>query len=65
MRSCKRLLDAKDEGADWTEVVRIVLHIDPTREPERAQCAWVSHLARALWMAEVGYRNLVNGRALQ
>jgi hypothetical protein len=25
-----RLLDADAEGADWQEVARIVLHIDPT-----------------------------------
>ena len=31
-----RLLDADDEGADWREVARIVLHIDPDREPARA-----------------------------
>jgi hypothetical protein len=31
-----RLLDADAEGADWREVARIVLHIDPDREPERA-----------------------------
>lgn len=27
-----RLLDAKADGADWTEVARIVLHRDPDRE---------------------------------
>jgi hypothetical protein len=31
-----RLLDADTEGADWKEVARIVLRIDPEREPERA-----------------------------
>ena len=31
-----RLLDADAEGADWREVAKIVLHIDPDREPERA-----------------------------
>jgi hypothetical protein len=35
-----RLLDAERDGADWTEVARIVLHIDPAREPERARRAW-------------------------
>ena len=29
-----RLLDADAEGADWREVARIVLHIDPEREPD-------------------------------
>jgi hypothetical protein len=28
-----RLLDADAEGADWQEVAKIVLHIDPEREP--------------------------------
>jgi hypothetical protein len=28
-----RLLDAEAEDADWKEVVRIVLRIDPAREP--------------------------------
>ena len=31
-----RLLDAEAAGADWKEVARIVLHIDPDREPVRA-----------------------------
>lgn len=30
-----RLLDAAAEEADWREVARIVLHIDPEKEPER------------------------------
>jgi hypothetical protein len=28
-----RLLDADAEGAAWTEVASLVLHIDPAREP--------------------------------
>ena len=49
-----RLLDADAEGADWAEVARIVLHIDPSREPDRARHAWESHLARAKWMTTHG-----------
>jgi hypothetical protein len=56
-----RLLDADAEGADWAEVARIVLHIDPSNEPERARRAWESHLARAKWMTEHGYRDLLWG----
>jgi hypothetical protein len=56
-----RLLDAVAEGADWKEVARIVLHIDPDREPARARHAFDSHLARAEWMADHGYRDLVRG----
>jgi hypothetical protein len=43
-----RLLDAEAEGADWAEVARIVLHIDPAREPERARRAWETLLARSI-----------------
>ncbi|MEH2566769.1 DNA -binding domain-containing protein [Bradyrhizobium sp. AZCC 2289] len=58
-----RLLDADADGADWQEVARIVLHIDPEREPERARRAFDSHLARARWMTEQGYRQLLRGGA--
>ena len=58
-----RLLDADAEGADWQEVARIVLRIDPELEPERARQAWDSHLARARWMTENGYRHLLQGGA--
>jgi hypothetical protein len=54
-----RLVDADAEGADWTEVARIVLHIDPSRERGRAWRSWESHLARARWMTEHGYRHLL------
>jgi hypothetical protein len=54
-----RLLDAEAAGADWKEVTRIVLHIDPDREPARARNAFDSHLARARWMADHGYRHLL------
>ena len=56
-----RLLDADAEGTDWREVARIVLHIDPERESARARRAHESHLARALWMTEHGYRHLLRG----
>lgn len=58
-----RLLDADTEGADWREVARVVLHIDPDREPDRARYAFDSHLARAKWMTEQGYRHLLRGGA--
>jgi hypothetical protein len=56
-----RLLDAEAAGADWKDVARIVLHIDPDREPVRARNAFDSHLARARWMADHGYRDLLRG----
>jgi Uncharacterized conserved protein (DUF2285) len=57
-----RLLDADAEGAegaDWKEVAQIVLHIDPKRQPARARRARESHLSRARWMTEQGYRLLL------
>jgi Uncharacterized conserved protein (DUF2285) len=54
-----RLLDADAEGADWRKVARIVLHIDPLRERGRAWRSWLSHLARAKWMTQHGYRHLL------
>lgn len=56
-----RLLDADADRADWREVARIVLHIDPAREPERARKAFDSHLARAKWMTTHGYRQQLRG----
>jgi hypothetical protein len=32
-----RLLDADAQGADWREVARIVLHLDPEQESDRAR----------------------------
>ncbi|WP_404536599.1 DUF2285 domain-containing protein [Bradyrhizobium ottawaense] len=49
-----RLLQAEGEGADWREVARVVLHMDPEREPERARSAYQSHLVRAKWVTEQG-----------
>jgi hypothetical protein len=56
-----RMLDADAEGADWQEAARIVLHIDPAHEPDRARRAFDSHLARAKWMTGHGYGLLVQG----
>jgi hypothetical protein len=58
-----RVLDANAEGADWREVVRIVLHLDPDREPDRARNAFESHLSRANWMSGHGDQQLLLGGA--
>jgi hypothetical protein len=42
---------------------RIVLHIDPDRESDRARHVFDSHLARTKWMTEHGYRHLLRGGA--
>lgn len=55
-----RLLDATSDGATQDEMARIILGIDPTLEPDRAQKAVTSHLRRAQWMTEKGYRHLLS-----
>jgi hypothetical protein len=45
------------------KVARIVLHLDPEHEPRRARRAFESHLSRAKWMTEHGYRHLLRGGA--
>jgi hypothetical protein len=54
-----RLLDASDDGAPDGDMCRMVLGIDPAKEPERARKALESHLRRARWMTENGYRQLL------
>lgn len=56
-----RLLDAEADGADWQEVVRIVLGRDPEAEPEKSFHCWEDHLRRAQWMTTTGYRHLLSG----
>ncbi|WP_439402486.1 DNA -binding domain-containing protein [Bradyrhizobium sp. DASA03068] len=54
-----RLLDADADKADWREIARIVLGLDPTVEPDRARRTFESHLTRAKWLAGKGYRDLL------
>jgi hypothetical protein len=58
-----RRLDAESEGADWREVAKVVLMIDPNNQPQRARRAWESHLARAKWMTTNGFKHLLRGGA--
>jgi hypothetical protein len=54
-----RLLDASADGASNAEMAKIVLGIDPAKQPERARKAVASHLRRARWMAESGHSHLL------
>jgi hypothetical protein len=58
-----RMLDADAEGADWREMAKLVLHIDPQHEPDRARRAFDTHIASAKWMTEHGCRHLLRGGA--
>lgn len=57
-----RLLDAAEEGADWREVAEIVFGLDVDANPERAKRMHDTHLARARWMTEKGYKHLLEPR---
>jgi hypothetical protein len=54
-----RLLDAAEEGADWRDVVTIIFHIDPEQSLAHVKTVYDSHLARARWMTDQGYRHLL------
>ena len=54
-----RLLEAQNEGLPKDDIARRILGIDPDAEPARARKAVESHMARARWMGEVGYRLLL------
>ncbi|HEY5238564.1 MAG TPA: DUF2285 domain-containing protein [Rhizomicrobium sp.] len=54
-----RLLDAVNAGAKDDEMCKVLLEIDADREPERAQRRLQSHLKRARWYTEEGFRHLI------
>lgn len=58
-----RLLDAKAEDADWTEVAQIVLHRDPASDELRTRRCWQSHLERAQWLSREDYRQILEQAA--
>jgi len=55
-----RLLDAEREDADWREVAQIVLKVDPHKHYDRAKRTYDSHMARAHWMTQHGFRYLLH-----
>ncbi len=56
-----RLLDAEAAGVDWREAAETILHCGPRRDSNGARRCWDSHMARARWMTETGYRKLLQG----
>ena len=54
-----RLLDAAADGAPWDEVARVVLGLDPSGDADAARRIHASHLARARWISDQGYRDLL------
>ncbi len=54
-----RLLDSARDGANWREATQILFGLDPARDPQRCRHVHDTHLARARWMTEHGYRELI------
>ena len=59
MKLYMRLLDANRDGADWREAVHVLFGLDPEHDPKRCRSIHDAHLARARWMTDRGYRELV------
>ena len=57
-----RLLDADAAHADWREVAQIVMRLDVDRDVERARLMHATHLARAHWLRDEGYQDLLRSR---
>jgi hypothetical protein len=56
-----RVFDATQSGASLQEICEVLFGVDADKEPERARKMYDSHLARARWMTEHGYRKLFEG----
>jgi hypothetical protein len=54
-----RLLDAVAAHASDEEMCRLILGIEYAQNPDRAKRLLDSHLKRARWMTEHGYRQLL------
>ncbi len=54
-----RLLDAETDGASWEEIVKVLFGIDARSDTGRAERLYLTHLARARWLAENGFKDLI------
>ncbi|WCM27356.1 DUF2285 domain-containing protein [Sphingomonas sp. QA11] len=57
-----RLLDAEADGACWEEAVTVIFGLDPEKDAQRAARVYTSHMARAKWMTENGFSELLGRR---
>lgn len=53
-----QLLDAEEQGVDWQTVATDIMGLD-SKDTSAEDC-WQSHLKRAKWMSESGYRQLLD-----
>lgn len=61
LKTYLRLLDAHEARAEWREVAQTLLGIDPGRDPDRARLSYETHLARAQWLRDGAYKELLQG----
>jgi hypothetical protein len=54
-----RLLDAQVQGASWQEAARHILELDTDAAPAATRDCHAAHLARAIWLRESGYLDLL------
>ena len=54
-----RLLDAAAQRVHWKHGARNILGRDPAEQTRRVKRCWDSHLKRARWISEHGYRQLL------
>lgn len=54
-----RLLDAETAGATMADICQVVFGLDAAEHPERARAMYASHLARAHWLRDHGYKDLL------
>jgi hypothetical protein len=59
MKLYMRVLDATNDGADWTEIAEVLFDLDAEKEPDRTRHVIETHLSRARWMTQHGYRQLL------
>lgn len=55
-----RLLDAKSKAASEDAMLAIIFDAAPGMNRDKALRALVSHLKRAVWMSDEGYRGLLS-----
>lgn len=57
-----QLMDADAAGLDWQRTAVQLFGLDVDRDASRAQRVVESHMRRALWMRDVGYKGLLAAR---
>ncbi len=53
-----KLLDALAAGKDFDEMCECILKIDPTKDRAKAHRTLESHIKRARWISDKGFRQI-------